>query len=288
MAASLLDSASVTLRSFQFRTLRTRAPESQLLKLLDAEIIPRLARHGTTEQPPLDLLAEIVQTPQPKTDPVQQLAALAMRQDQETATELLLALHIRGWPLKTLYLQLMEPAARLLGELWEQDRCSFVDVSLGTAFLQRVLREFSMLHETASLMPGHHHRVLLLPAPGEQHIFGISMLGEFFRDSGWDVCGGPRIDSDEVLQLVRHEHFDAVGYSAASQRSLEPLARQIEKVRASSRNQQVRVLVGGNAVAGSFLTMQQLGADATATDAEGAVAAAMNAVGAPAGRLPAV
>lgn len=278
MAASLLDGASVTLRTLQFRTLRTRAPESRLLRLLDAEIIPRLSRSSHDVEAELAGLAKLVTNSQTPTDPVAQLADLAVSQDQASATELMLALHLSGWPLKALYLELLQPAAQRLGSHWEQDRCSFIDVSLGTAFLQRVLREFSLLHDTASPVPGHHHRILLLPAPGEQHIFGISMLGEFFRDAGWDVCGGPRINAQQAQRLVNQEQFDAVGFSAATSRALEPLHREIERIRSSSRNRRLQVLIGGNAISNSVATMRQLGADATASDAASAVESALTAV----------
>ena len=56
-------------------------------------------------------------------------------------------------------------------------------------------------------------RVLLLPGPGEQHTFGLSMVAEFFRRSGWEVVGGTGPESLDPVRAVRDEWFDVVGIS---------------------------------------------------------------------------
>jgi methanogenic corrinoid protein MtbC1 len=179
---------------------------------------------------------------------VHQLARLALQQKHVASMELLGELHARGVPRHELYTRYLTPAARLLGEEWRQDRKDFTQVTLGTAFLQQLLREVSLLWNDRPQRAGQHHRILLLPVEGEQHTFGISVLGELFHDAGWDVCGGPRIGRDELSRLVAREHLDAVGFSISSERMVEPLARQVEQVRRHARSSALRVLVGGGLV----------------------------------------
>ena len=50
-------------------------------------------------------------------------------------------------PLELLFLRLLAPAARRLGELWEGDLCTFTDVTIGLSHLQQVLRELSPVFE---------------------------------------------------------------------------------------------------------------------------------------------
>jgi methanogenic corrinoid protein MtbC1 len=275
VAATFLQTASNALLNIYSRPAPRRFDDAALVRMLDTEVIPRLTANGTLKN--LDYPAESLSATSRPTSTrdklVEGLASLAAAQQRKCAMELLVAVLDSGWPLRSVYLELLQPAARLLGEYWEGERCDFVEVSLGTAFLQRLMRELSTLHGNIDPVPGHHHRILLLPAPGEQHIFGISMLGEFFRSAGWDVCGGPRIEEPEVLQLVRQEQFDVIGYSAATERALEPLAAQIDLVRRNTRVEHLKILAGGNAVSSDSVALQ-LGADATAGDAGQAVDAA--------------
>jgi methanogenic corrinoid protein MtbC1 len=275
MAATFLQTAGDALLSIYARPAPRRIGDRTLLNVLDSEVIPRLVANGTLKALGGDAERELDAESRPcaRDKLVEGLASLAASQKRKMAMDLLSAVLDSGWPMRSVYLELLQPAARRLGEYWIEERCDFVEVSLGTAFLQRLMRELSTLHGNVDPVPGHHHRILLLPAPGEQHIFGISMLGEFFRNAGWDVCGGPRIEETEILQLVRQEQFDVIGFSAATERVLEPLAAQIDLIRRSSRADQLKIIAGGHAVSSDAIA-RQLGADATAGDAAQAVDAA--------------
>jgi MerR family transcriptional regulator, light-induced transcriptional regulator len=86
-----------------------------------------------------------------------------------------------------LQLGLLAPTARRLNALWENDDVSFLDVTLATGNLQRMMRFVAI-----DLMPVAHPRlrrkaILIAPAPGEGHGFGAAMAAEFFRRDGWVV-----------------------------------------------------------------------------------------------------
>ena len=269
MAATFLQTAGDALLSIYTRPAQRSFNDAALLSMLDTEVIPRLTANGTlkTLDYPAESLAGTARPMATRDKLVDGLASLAAAQQRRRAMDLLIAVLDSGWPLRSVYLELLQPAARRLGDYWIGERCDFVEVSLGTAFLQRLMRELSTLHGNIDPVPGHHHRILLLPAPGEQHIFGISMLGEFFRNAGWDVCGGPRIEESEVLQLVRQEQFDVIGYSAATERVLGPLAAQIDLVRRNARAEHFKILAGGNADV-TVAPGQQVGCSITNDDDE--------------------
>jgi hypothetical protein len=60
--------------------------------------------------------------------------------------------------------------------------------------------------------------VLLTIIPGEQHSFGLSMVAEFFRRAGWNLCTGPFSSHQELASLVQNHWFDIVGFSVSSDR----------------------------------------------------------------------
>ena len=74
---------------------------------------------------------------------VEHFAKLMLANDEEPSFEAVMSYRARGVSIEKLYLDLLAPAARYLGELWNEDLCTFTDVTVGLGRLQRVLRELS-------------------------------------------------------------------------------------------------------------------------------------------------
>ena len=205
------------------------------------------------------------------TESVQEFARLILTNEVPTATACLAAMRARGAALETLYLDLLAPVARYLGELWKEDLCDFTQVTTGLWRLQQVLREFgaSFHHEVVNLDPSRH--ALLVPAPGEQHTFGLVMVAEFFRRAGWGVWSGTPESMSDLLAMVRGEWFAVVGFSVACGNRLEALAAGIRQVRRASRNRRIGIMVGGPLFAEQPNLVSEVGADATASDGRQAV-----------------
>lgn len=235
-----------------------------LARALESEVIPRLvlSRHAGASQPQ----RSDPTLPGPTAGDVETLAAHAARGDQAAASELVGTLRAHDVPLERIYLELFAPAARHLGALWEADRCDFASVTIGLCCLQQLLldnsRSFGRSH-------GRHHeerRVLLAPVPGEQHSFGLVMVGEFFRRQGWDVCSATGASAGELAATVRQQWFSMVGLSLAGECRLEALASLIREIRRASRNKQIGIMVGGRAFTEQPELAALVGADATASD----------------------
>ena len=115
-----------------------------------------------------------------------------------------------------------------------------------------------------------------MPAPGEQHTFGIAMVAEFFRRAGWAVRSGPKTSQQDLLGTVRAEWFAVVGISVGSETRLEALTKSIRSVRRASRNKSIGVMVGGPLLVQHPEIAAFVGADATAVDGRQAVAQAQS------------
>ncbi len=194
---------------------------------------------------------------------IKDLVRMVLLPDDRSARSSIEAMRLRGIPVETLFIDLLAPAARHLGELWEEDLCNFADVTVGVGRLQQAMRDLSPGLVTRSASGDQPRRVLLLPCPGEQHTFGLVMVGDFFRSAGWDVAGGPMTSLD-VEALVRREWYDVVGFSLASEVHLPRLAPAITAVRKASVNQRVGILVGGPMFLRQAGLASEVGADAVA------------------------
>ncbi len=189
----------------------------------------------------------------------------------ESASAYVDKLRARGCSLETVLLKMFGPSARFLGDLWCTDDCDFVDVTVGLARLQQLLREVSaeFVNEPATKVIGK--RALLMPVPGEQHTFGLAMVEEFFRRTGWVVNSAATADAAGILNRVRARHFDVVGLSIAGEVLLPVLQPLIQSIRKASRNRHITVLVGGALMVDRPRLFAEVGADATALDGRQAV-----------------
>jgi methanogenic corrinoid protein MtbC1 len=229
---------------------------AQLAQTLEADVIPRLvgAHRPRRPAPPLD---------------GREIEAFVelLRSGSDTAVAATVAaLHQRGLPVENIFLGLLGPAARRLGELWEADRCDFSTVTIGLGRLQRLLREWSGAFGVEVEHPPNGRRILLAQHPDEQHSFGLSMVAEFFRRDGWEVLGGVGGAVADPSAQVSRDWFDAVGFSVGSQTRIDWLRERIAQVRASTCNKAVVVLVGGPLFVLQPGWAQSVGADAAGDD----------------------
>ena len=216
---------------------------SQLARTIEQEIIPRLMlAHRVSLEP---MLREAVQDLPITAEDIEQFSKLVLSLDEDAAYAAIETLRERGMAADRILVELLAPTARHLGHLWDEDLCSFTDVTVGLGRLQRVLRELSSGYGREIDHPTNGRRALLMPGPGEQHTFGLSMVGEIFRRAGWDVAGGAWATDADVTELVAVEWFDVVGFSVGSQSQLSGMAETIAAVRRTACNHHVVVLVGG-------------------------------------------
>jgi methanogenic corrinoid protein MtbC1 len=169
---------------------------------------------------------------------------------------------------ESVLLDTLAPAARCLGQLWEVDQCDFVEVTVGLRRLHDALRV--LIPDFDDIQPeveGTGH-ALFLPAQGETHVFGLTMLDRFFRRAGWRTR---LTETAGHLDHLRREWFDIAGFSLSCDRYLAPLAEAVSNARSASLNNSIFVLVGGPIFAERPELCRQVGADATARDGPSAV-----------------
>jgi methanogenic corrinoid protein MtbC1 len=197
---------------------------------------------------------------------IERLTAFAAAGDQQSLSQAVNQKRRLGESSEQLCLSTLTEVARRLGAWWEEDRCGFVEVTLGMVALHQLLRDLSPGLRRGAI--GHHARIaLMLPMPGEQHSFGISMVAEFFRAAGWQVAQDGGRSLRGLTRRVSQEWFGVVALSCGVSERLAALPATIEAIRAHSFNPEVAIMVGGQAIAGDRRAAAACGADATALDA---------------------
>lgn len=238
-------------------------PPVNVVRALKADIIPRIF-HAFRPGSPLTVAAPLpVQEP----SQVQAFAALVLGYDDSAAFVYVEQLRARGASVETIFLDLLAPTARHLGELWEMDQSDFASVTLAVGRLQSILRQLgdAFVREASQYECGES--ALLTVIPGEQHSFGLSMVAEFFRRAGWNLCTGPFTSHQELTALVQYHWFDVVGFSVSSDRRLDELKRGIRDIRRDSRNRHIGVILGGPMIIAHPELVAAIGADMMSPDA---------------------
>jgi methanogenic corrinoid protein MtbC1 len=221
---------------------------SDLLATIHEQIVPRLMLAHAPEVREVNEanavpLAVDLDTRAPVTAAeVAELARLAADEDFTTALAFVERLTAEGLVLETILLDLLAPAARLLGIEWEEDERSFTEVTTGLGTIQQIVNVLGPKFERAAVDRGY---AVLVGAPGEQHTLGLHLVGELLRRAGWSVHVAPSMSESDLLELVASEGVDVVGFSISNENLLKPLARTIAAVKKSTMNPAMLVMLGG-------------------------------------------
>ena len=237
-----------------------------LSRTIESEIIPRLLL-AHRERPDEQLHTE---DRKPTAAEVAELARLAISDTVEGGLVHIAAVRERGSSAEAILLELFDPTARLLGDMWAEDLCDFADVTIGLSRLHQILR--ILCHDDVEPDPGEasRGRIVIAPVPGDQHSFGIAVLQTFFRNAGWDVVDHGR-SADDLCAIVRDDWIDAVGLSLSGDVLFDRVRPTIHALRKASRNPHLLVMVGGRFFNDNPRRATEVGADATASDAPEAV-----------------
>lgn len=236
-----------------------------LSALIEREIIPRLMVAHAAAAP---VLAPATGDAAIEADEVATLAPLALQVEADALLEHIEAILARGASVDTVLVDLLAPAARLLGEFWEDDRCDFVDVTMGLWRLQEIVHELAARMPADRLAAAGGHRALFASMPGDQHDFGTVVIDELFRRGGWVTDRMSDAQTGDLLRRASGEWWDLVGLTVSCDCHVVALPSIISALRNVSRNPRVCVMVGGRVFSADPGLAIQVGADGTARDAK--------------------
>lgn len=232
-------------------------------QVIEAQIMPRLlqvTRQGGDAATHSPLMA-------PSIADVEAFAQTCAAGDRAACHALVQKLRADGLQAEHLLVELVAPAARHLGQRWDDDTLDFTSVTSGLMLMHEVVHAFGYEVHDGPKESGEVRRVMLASAPGSQHLLGLSIVSEFFRNAGWQVVLEVSPSGAELARAVGNEWFDLVGLSVALDSQLVDLPDVVGRLRAASRNPQVPVMLGGPVFLMRDLNAEQFGAQAVCLDA---------------------
>jgi MerR family transcriptional regulator, light-induced transcriptional regulator len=177
-----------------------------------------------------------------------------------------------GMPLARIYTGIVPPLMREVGRLWQLNEISVAHEHYCRAAVQSILGRFYGVLFSAGKKSGRS--MLVACVAGEQHELGARTLADLFELSGWRTSFlGADVPSRELVALIKQSRRppDLIALSATMPENLGSLASTMAAVRDGLR---VPIMVGGTLFHGRSDLATRLGADASADDAEAALARA--------------
>ncbi|WP_395005560.1 B12-binding domain-containing protein [Cypionkella sp.] len=165
-------------------------------------------------------------------------------------------------------------AARRMGEAWQEDRMSWMDVSIGVGRMQSLLREIGTAWVADQAGDAGHGTVLLLVTEREQHTLGPMVLMGQLRRYGVSVCLRIAPTYTELSTLLAARQFDGILISLSTKDKLEPVAKTVEFLKTLTSNP-CPIIVGGAVMSKVEDLATHTGADYSTND----IGAALEVIG---------
>lgn len=175
-------------------------------------------------------------------------------------------------PFSAFYRQIAVPLAQRLGDAWNDDSISMVDVEFATGRLSLWCDKYASEDLNRVNSSGELRRIFLARTSGELHTLGLSITSKCYRHAGWHVDGGPEVEvGSQLLAILRDTHYDVVGISVGVSHRATACATLVSQLRRASCNQKLKIILGGPALLAQPHIFDHVGADFIALDALEAV-----------------
>ena len=168
-----------------------------------------------------------------------------------------------GAGVREVYLDILQPALYGLGERWARGEITVAQEHFASTVTARLL---SVLGEQLRIAPRDGRLAVVACSPGELHVLGALMLGDFLQAEGWEVIQlGASMPAGDLAALVAAEQPDAVALSTAMPDRLDGAAETL--VRLAALQPKPFLAVGGLAWRGEeTVRATRLGADLLVED----------------------
>ncbi len=238
-------------------------PADGLVTMVESEIIPRLMLAHRTKAATVPALPDIPRVIGPET--TEAFARMVVSKEPDSLIAFVGDLLQAGASLDTIYMELIVPAARRLGDYWDEDSVSFTDVTVGLGRLHQVVRALGWKTPSHADQRRLSRSAFFAPGPNEQHMLGLFIVEDFFRRAGWRTWVDATATTEDLTDTVKGHWFDVFGMSVSVDSHVDEVAANIRAIRRASRNPGIFVLVGGRLFLEQPELVSVVKADATAT-----------------------
>ena len=193
---------------------------------------------------------------------IAELCTALISADAQMGARIIEAVRALGATDDAVYLNYLAAAAQKLGDWWEDNRVSFVQVTYGTSRMYAIMRSMRRDIYVTGVTPGKS--AVFATVPGESHFLGVTMAADLLRRDGWDIDLKVGKSHDELVAEILQSGMILIGLSASSNRTLEALSKLVVALRI--RAPHTKIFVSGNFAEERPETLELMDVDGFASD----------------------
>lgn len=194
--------------------------------------------------------------------------AACLEGEPDKAVSLVMAAAESEIPVKDVYLRVIVPAQKEIGQLWHLGEASIAEERLVSETTRQLMTLLVAKHAPA----GTPRRIVLAASvAGNAHDLGLRVVVDLFRLAGWRCLFlGANVPAEEIARAAKFFGADLIVLNATLTPQLRVLGDSIAATRQVVAG--TPILVGGLAFEGAPELWRQLGADGYAARIDDAVA----------------
>lgn len=235
------------------------------------ELVARHIGAATTAlaRAPRDL-PSLVATPAPHVDLARNFLLALLEERGDAGLDLIRDALAQGLPIPDLHDHVLTKVQREIGRMWLMGEIPIADEHYGSLLVGRAL---DMVQERLPRAAAGAPRVLTMAVGGNLHALGIRVIAQRFQLDGWQVVDlGSNMPVEDLAWALTDRPVQLLAMSASMTLHVSAAANAVARLR-SAVTACPPILVGGEPFQVVPDLHQCIGADASAVDAAGAVAA---------------
>ncbi len=187
-----------------------------------------------------DIVRRLVQLPQvaqvfdaPKIDEaeISAFCDTLVHPDADAALHFIEDRRAAGITRQDVYLGYIPGGARCLGERWDRDELSFLQVTSGSGHLYALMRALRAELPFVQRKFDRRRVALFATVPGEDHGIGITVAADIFREAGWEIDLQTGTEHDDLVGHVEQTLPQIIGLSLSTDLRLDALVRLVVAMR---------------------------------------------------------
>jgi len=215
---------------------RDFAPDA--IEALANDIVRRLA-NAASQRPSFE-------TPDISDESIAAFCDALIQPEPAAALQFIEARRAEGVTRQGVYLGYIGVAARRLGQGWDENRLTFLEVTFGTGHLYALMRALRAEKPFSSKPVDERKSALFATIPGEDHGIGITMAADLFREDGWEIDLKTGTEHDALIAYVESKQPQIIGLSLSTERRLAALVRLVVAMRIILPRAIIGVAPGGD------------------------------------------
>jgi methanogenic corrinoid protein MtbC1 len=167
--------------------------------------------------------------------------------NDDLQVELIETLIRRGISLDTIYETFIPEVAESLGNLWKENKVTFVEVNIGAQRLHRLSRIYEKQYLGPMYLFSEGPDILLILPEQEVHTLGLITASGIFKKNGANPFIAVGYSDEEIIELIELRSFKLIGMSVSNSDNLENCLKTAKNIKKHVK-ENIPMVAGGQGV----------------------------------------